>query len=228
MHSQDLSQLRDFWLACSLTQQGWPEARDRYEAFHQLVQAHNVSASLMGPGGVEDFYLKHIADSLAILQGFGEFFTGPVRLADVGSGAGLPGIALAVALGDLQLTAIESNQRKAKFIRLVAEQLGLAGRIEVVPRRSRELGRNDEFAGRFDIVAARAVASADKLVRGSRRLLAPGGAMILYKTPSAVTQELPLAQREAGKSGLTVETSKIIHLPAGTGDRQFIRIAAPA
>lgn len=218
--------LRDFWLACSLPTAGWQKAIEKFDEYLQLIRAHNASAGLMGPAGVADFPLKHVADSLAAIKAYPALFSGPVRLADVGAGAGLPGIVLAIALPELRLTAIESNRRKADFVAVAAAHLGLAGRVEALARRSRELGREDGFAGAFDVVVARAVAPAEKLIRENRLLLAPGGSMILYKTPQAVIEELPLARREAGKFGLAIETSEVVELPAGTGSRQFIRAIA--
>ena len=227
MESDDLSQLHDFWLACGLPESACPAALTRFQQYRQLIEAHNAAASLMGPAGVGDFYLKHVADSLAVLIAWPELASGPLRLADVGAGAGLPGLVLAIALERVQLTAIESNQRKAEFVRLAAGELGLADRVRVVSRRSRELGQEGASANQFDVIVARAVAAADKLIRDNRRLLAPGGSMILYKTPSSLGEELHLAQREADKYGLTVTVSEPIDLPAGAGARQFIRSDAP-
>ncbi len=186
----------------------------------------------MGDVSPADFYLKHVADSLAVLPAWPGVFTGKIRLADVGCGAGLPGIVLAVALPELHLTAIESTQRKAAFVELAAAELGLAGRVEVVTRRSRELAHNEQYRSRFDVVTARAVGPAEKIIRENRQLLArtcrersrTGGSLVLYKTPAAVADELPLAQREAGKHKMAIETSGEIALPARAGTRQFIRI----
>ncbi len=182
----------------------------------------------MGRVSEEDFHRKHLADSLALLTVWGGLLAGPVELADVGSGAGLPGIVLAVALPELRLVAIESNRKKADFVALAARELHLADRVQVVARRSRELAGDPSYRGRFGVVTARAVAAADKLIRDTRRLLAPGGSLVLYKTPDAVTEEMPLARREAGKHGLGVETSDPVALPGGAGTRQFLRITRPA
>ncbi len=181
----------------------------------------------MGRISPADFYLKHVADSLAVLPVWPEILNGPVRLADVGCGAGMPGIVLAAALPELHLTAIESSRKKAAFVELASAELGLSGRVEVANRRSRELGRLERYWGRFNVVTARAVGRADKIIRENRMLLAPGGSVILYKTPSAVAEELALARREAGKHKLTIEISEPITLPAEAGTRQFIRITTP-
>ncbi len=151
----------------------------------------------------------------------------PMRVADLGSGAGLPGIVLALALPQLSLTAIEPNHKKAEFLARAMRELGLAGRASVVTKPGRELGRDLAFAGEYDVVLARAVSSADKLITECRRLVSPGGCMIFYKTPAAVQAELPLAQREARKHKLELTVSEIVELPADAGARQFILLRKP-
>ena len=219
-------QLRDFWCACGLPAGRWPGAIDLLGRYWRLIEADNDRAGLMGRVGGEDFAFKHVADSLAILPAWPDLLAGPVELADVGCGAGLPGIVLAIALPALRVTAIESNRKKATFVALAAEAIGLSGRVEAVDRRSRELARDDRYRRRFSVVVARAVAPADKLIRDCRGLMAPGGSAVFYKTPAAVASELPLARREAGRHNLTVQASRIVNLPAGAGRRQFLRIDA--
>ena len=219
--------LREFWTACGLPARVWPGASAAYGRYWQLIESHSAEAGLLGNGSPADFHLKHLADSLAVLLAWPELLRRAARLADVGAGAGLPGIVLAVALGQLHLTAVESNYEKATFIALAAAELGLGERVEVVPRRSRELGHDPEYRRRFELVTARAVAPADKLIRHTRSLIAPGGSAIFYKTPAAVGAEEALARREARKYKLTLATSEVIELPAGVGARQFIRIIAP-
>ena len=219
--------LYQFWLSCGLAANAWAKAIQSYQRYYDLIVAHNEEAGLMGRISASDFYIKHVADSLAVLRVWPDLLTGSVRLVDVGCGAGLPGIILAVALPELHLTAIESNHRKADFVEMAAAELGIADRVEVSASRSRELGRDARYHSRFDVVTARAVAPAWKVIRDCRMLIASGGSAILYKTPAAIADELPLARREADKYKMTVETSEIIALPADAGTRQFIRIIAP-
>lgn len=218
-------QLEQFSLTCGLDAARWDHAAPAYRRYWQLVQAHNAENALMATGITEaDFYLKHLADSLAVLQAYPELRTTPQKTADVGAGGGLPGIPLAIALPQLHLTLIESIGKKARFLELAVKELGLTGRAEVVARRSREIQGQPPYRGRFDLVVARAVSSADKMIADCRRLLAPAGRLILYKTPESVAEELPLARREAAKHGLSVATSPILDLPANAGKRQFISI----
>lgn len=219
--------LEAFWVSCGLSSAAWPAASDAFDRYERLIGSRNAAARLMGPGTEGDFSLKHVADSLAILLAWPDLLAGDVDLADVGCGAGLPGIVLAIALPDLRLTAIESNRRKAAFVRDAADALGLADRVQVVARRSRELGYQDAYRRRFPVTTARAVAPGEKVIRDTRLLIAPGGSAFLYKTPDAVADEWPLATREAGKHGLALDTSEVIALPAGAGTRQFLRVRAP-
>lgn len=225
--AEEQAHLRDFWIGCGLSARDWPGAIDRYTRHRELIEIHSAAADLMGPGGTREFYLKHVTDSLAVLKVYPRLLSGAVRLADVGSGAGLPGLVLAVALPELLLTAVESNRRKADFVVMAAAELGLAERVQVLPRRSREIAADPRYAHAFDVVTVRAVAPAGKAIRDCRRLIAAGGSAILYKTPGSVTGELPAARRLAEKHGLAIEASEPLALPAGAGRRQFIRVISP-
>ena len=226
--AEEQAHLRDFWIGCGLPAGDWPGAIDRYARYRELIEMHSAAADLMGPGGTREFYLKHVADSLAVLKVYPRLLRRPVRVADVGCGAGLPGVVLAVALPELLLTAVESNRRKADFVAMAAAELGLAERVQVLPRRSREIGADPRYAHAFDVVTVRAVAPAEKAIRDCRRLIAPGGSAILYKTPGSVAGELPAARRLAEKHRLAVEASEPLALPAGAGRRQFIRVISPS
>jgi len=220
-------QFRDFWRACGLPESGRAPAEELIERQWALIQTHNAAAGLMGKTSRAEFYLKHVCDSLAVLLVYPELLRGPTRLADVGCGAGLPGMILAAALPELHLTAIESTRKKSAFLALAVEALGLADRAEVRPYRSRELGHDERFRRGFDVVTARAAGSCEKLIRDCRLLIAPGGSAIFYKTPRVVSAETPPARREARKHKLVLEVSRVIELPGGAGTRQFLRVVAP-
>jgi 16S rRNA (guanine527-N7)-methyltransferase len=217
--------LENSWRAVGLPEARWLETAGRLRRYRDLIAEHNEAAGLMGPSGLGDFPLKHVADSLSLLAVWPP--PGPIRLADVGAGAGLPGVVLALALPELHLTAIETNGRKASFLARAAEELGLSGRAEVVCRQVREVDEDPEYRAGFDLVTARAFAPADRCIRHTRHLLGPEGALVLYKTPGGVAREISAARREAGRFGLAVKTSRTIRLPGETGTRQFLRVTRP-
>lgn len=95
------------------------------------------------------------------------------RVLDIGSGGGLPGVVLALARPDLRLTLVDSMKRRTDFLTEVVEALGLSDQVEVVRGRAEEMRRKE------DVVTARAVADPSRLAAWSRRLLVPGGRMIV-------------------------------------------------
>ncbi|MDX6671792.1 MAG: rRNA (guanine527-N7)-methyltransferase [Solirubrobacteraceae bacterium] len=117
----------------------------------------------------------HVADSLAALE------LQPVRaarvVADLGSGAGFPGFALAAALPDARVILVESARRKCEFLRRTAQAAGLAT-VEVVHARAE--GWHDGL-GACDLVTARALAALPVLAEYAAPLLAPGGALVAWK-----------------------------------------------
>lgn len=116
------------------------------------------------------------------------------RVCDVGSGAGLPGVVLALVRPDLEITLLEPLLRRATFLHEVVAELSLE-RVRVVR------GRAEEHAGAgFDAVTARAVAPLDRLVRVALPLCRPGGTLVAMKGTGAA-EELAAAEQALRKAG---------------------------
>ena len=131
----------------------------------------------------------HVADCLAVAAPLGRALNGRSyrRLADVGSGAGLPGIVLAVALPSLDVTCVESVGKKAAFIRHAAAALGLAN-VEVEARRVEEIAYTQ-----YDLITSRAFSTLAAFVKMTSQLLEPNGHWLAMKgkTPSEELSNLP-------------------------------------
>lgn len=125
------------------------------------------------------------------------------------------------AFPELAITGLESRNRKAAFVEESVRGLGFA-KAQCVHVRAREAGKQPELSGGFDVVLARAVARAARLVQECRGLLAVGGRLICYKTPNALGEELDEARQEARKQHLAVAVSEEFHLPNNQGRRVFI------
>jgi 16S rRNA (guanine527-N7)-methyltransferase len=124
-------------------------------------------------------------DSLVLL----DFLpAGPLRVIDVGSGGGLPGLPLRLARHDLALTLLEANQRKAAFLVQAAATLGLAD-VEVVARRAEDAGHDPQLREAFDFALARAVAPLPVLVELCLPFVAVGGRLLAMKTDAAAEVE---------------------------------------
>lgn len=147
---------------------------DRAERYAQILAGAGVERGLLGPREVDRLWDRHILNSAAIA----ELLTPDERIADIGSGAGLPGIPLALARPDLRLTLIEPLLRRSEFLREVVDDLG----VEITIVRGRAEDRSvRQQVGEMDVVVSRAVASLDKLTKWSMPLLRPDGLMVAIK-----------------------------------------------
>jgi 16S rRNA (guanine527-N7)-methyltransferase len=169
----------------------------------------------------DDYINKHVIDSLLIVKFFPQLKNSAISLADIGCGAGFPSLILAIAFPELQITAIDSNQKKCNFVRVTAEKMSLKN-LTVVSGRARELNRNSEWQGKFSIITARAVAEAATLFRETKNMLMPEGQFIFYKTPQQVASDLPLLEKISAKYNFNWNTTEIYKLPLDVGQRQFI------
>lgn len=150
------------------------ERLDLIERYAATLAGAGVERGLIGPREVDRIWDRHILNSAALSE-----LVGPdARVADIGSGAGLPGIPLALARPDLQVTLIEPLLRRSDFLRAMVDELGID--VAVVRGRAEEPGVRKQM-GETDVVVSRAVASLDKLTRWSMPLLRVDGHMLALK-----------------------------------------------
>lgn len=159
-----------------------------------ILTTRGVEWGLMGPKEAPRIWGRHIFNSAALSS----LIPAGSRVADVGSGAGLPGIPLAIARPDIQVTLIESLLRRSNFLTEVVEELELGDRIEVLR------GRAEDVDGQFDIVTARAVAKLPTLIGWTMGLFGRGGELLALKGTSA-EDELQQAQKVLKKHHLKGE-----------------------
>jgi 16S rRNA (guanine527-N7)-methyltransferase len=133
-----------------------------------------VERGLIGPRETDRIWDRHILNSAAL----GELVESGEQIADIGSGAGLPGIPLALARPDTHVTLIEPMQRRCEFLAEVVDALGVT--VAVVRGRAEDPGVRREV-GEMDVVTSRAVGSLDKLASWSMDLLRDGGRMLALK-----------------------------------------------
>jgi 16S rRNA (guanine527-N7)-methyltransferase len=131
------------------------------------------------PGLVSRSAGELIADSLVLVDHLGK----AEKVVDVGSGGGLPGLALKVVLPGLGMTLVEADQAKAAFLVRACAALGL-GDVEVVARRAEDVGRDPTFRETFDVAVARALAPMPVLIELCLPLVRVGGRLLAQKTDS--------------------------------------------
>ncbi|MGD1256006.1 16S rRNA (guanine(527)-N(7))-methyltransferase RsmG [Mycobacterium seoulense] len=147
---------------------------DLARRYAELLAGPGVERGLLGPREVDRIWDRHLLNSAAMA----ELLEAGERVIDIGSGAGLPGIPLALARPDVEVVLLEPLLRRSEFLSEVVDQLGLA--VEVVRGRAEELWVRHQF-GERDAAVSRAVASLDKLAKWSMPLLRPGGRMLAIK-----------------------------------------------
>ena len=147
-----------------------------------------------------------IGDSLALRGALPLGWDAPAPWLDLGSGGGIPGIPLAVALDDIRVTLLDSVAKKCAFLEEAVRAAGLEGRAEVVCARSEAFAAAGS-AGReaHTVVLARAVAPLAVLVELASPLLAPGGVLVASKTWAALREEAPAAAATAALCGVLAE-----------------------
>jgi len=144
------------------------------QRYAEILAGAGVERGLLGPREIDRVWDRHILNSAAVA----ELLDPDERIADIGSGAGLPGIPLALARPDLRLTLIEPLLRRSEFLREVVDDL----RLDVAIVRGRAEDRSvRQQVGEMDAVVSRAVASLDKLTKWSVPLLRPDGRMVAIK-----------------------------------------------
>ena len=159
-------------LGCELS----AEQADRLERYVGLLVKWNQVHNLTAVRNPADMRVQHLLDCLAVVAPLRrQLVPGPARVLDVGSGAGLPGVVLAVAVPELQVTCVDAVAKKAAFVNQVAAELALKN------LRS-EHGRIEQLRlSPFDLITSRALGSLSDLVRLTRPLLKPGGVWMAMK-----------------------------------------------
>jgi 16S rRNA (guanine527-N7)-methyltransferase len=154
---------------------------DRYplaERYAALLAEAGVARGLIGPREADRLWERHLLNSAVL----GELVPEDCRVLDVGSGAGLPGIPLALARPDLAIVLLEPMARRVVWLQEVVAVLGLA--VSVYRGRAEDPQVRDQFGGN-DVVTARAVAPLGRLAGWCLPLVAPGGRLLAVKGASA-------------------------------------------
>jgi 16S rRNA (guanine527-N7)-methyltransferase len=135
-------------------------------------------ANVIGTKDKETIVLQHVLDSLSCLTA--GLMPEKYSLVDVGTGAGLPGIPLAIVRPQHRLTLLEATEKKVRFLQYARAQLGLSN-LEILHARAEETGRESRYRDAFDLAAARAVASLAVVVEYCAPLVRPGGHLLAMK-----------------------------------------------
>ncbi|WP_239307959.1 MULTISPECIES: 16S rRNA (guanine(527)-N(7))-methyltransferase RsmG [unclassified Frankia] len=171
------------------------DAFDLACVYADILVSAGVERGLIGPRETDRIWDRHLLNSAVVEEAVGPAST----VVDVGSGAGLPGIPLALARPDIRVTLLEPMQRRCVFLHEAVARLGLEGRVTVVRGRAPNIGTTVE-GHEFDVAVARALAPLGRLGAMLVPILGPGGVMLALRG-SRVVEELSVARGELDAQG---------------------------
>lgn len=176
---------------------------DKARQYVDILGRRGIEWGLLGPRETDRLWERHVLNSAALAS----LISPGVHLIDVGSGAGLPGIPLALARPDLGITLLEPLQRRAEFLELAVEELELTERVRVVR------GRAEDHSDRYDVVTGRAVAPLTKwLVWGLPLADQDDGEVLILKGASA-EQEVQRARQALKAARAHADVLQVRALP---------------
>lgn len=193
--------------------------KEQYERYFELLVEWNEKINLTAITAKDEVYLKHFYDSIApILQGLIE--NQPIRLLDIGAGAGFPSLPMKILFPELDVTIIDSLNKRINFLHLLAEELGLSG-VHFYHGRAEDFAQDKAFRAQFDIVTARAVARMQVLSELTIPYLKVGGRLLALKASNA-PEELEEAKNALNLLFSKVEDNLQYELP--NGDPRYITL----
>ena len=193
--------------------------KEQFERYFELLVEWNEKINLTAITDKDEVYLKHFYDSIApILQGLIE--NQPIRLLDIGAGAGFPSLPMKILFPELDVTIIDSLNKRINFLHLLAEELGLSG-VHFYHGRAEDFAQDKAFRAQFDLVTARAVARMQVLSELTIPYLKVGGRLLALKASNA-PEELEEAKNALNLLFSKVEDNLQYELP--NGDPRYITI----
>jgi len=187
----------------------------RAERYAELLAREGVLRGLIGPRETDRLWSRHLLNSAVVV----EACPADGLVVDIGSGAGLPGIPLALARPDLRVTLLEPMARRVSFLEEVVADLALTN-VQV------QRGRAEDVATRsVDVAVARAVAPLDRLVAMALPMLRPGGRLVALKGQNAADEIAAAKSVLAGEPRATVS---LVHSPAGADVATVVIVAVDA
>lgn len=205
-----------------------------FETYLKALAAYNENVNLVADASPELVVKRHVLDCLSVVEVLvavtAETDGGSVRdpdaerrtLIDVGSGAGLPGLIIAIACPALDVVLLDSIGKKTKFLKKASEELGMQKRITVITGRAEELGRSDE-RGSFDFATSRAVGHLGLVSELTLPLLKKRGRLLCQKSRKQVDTEIsdlmPVIEELGGTK------PKIIVPPLQTAENEHVIVS---
>jgi 16S rRNA (guanine527-N7)-methyltransferase len=199
-----------------------PAQLEQFASYYHELLDWNRRVNLTAITGYEEVQLKHFLDSLTITLAWLPEIDAGLRVIDVGTGAGIPGIPLKIALPAIKLVLLEATAKKANFLSHISQKLGLAN-VEIVVGRAEDVAYQPQYREKFDVVLSRAVAALPTLVELTLPFCAIGGIFIAQKK-GTIDEEIDRAGRAISLLGGKLREVKRVALSHLPNERHLVVI----
>lgn len=200
--------------------------KDQFSRYYEMLVEWNKVMNLTGITEYEEVYEKHFLDSICIVKAFSEeniFSSVPQKkVIDIGTGAGFPGIPLKIVFPNIEITLLDSLNKRINFLNAVISDLGLTG-IHTIHGRAEDYAKNQKFRAKYDFCVSRAVANLAVLSEYCIPFLKVGGYFISYKS-GEVDEELNNSKRALSLLGGKIEDVIKFNIPETDIRRSFVII----
>lgn len=191
---------------------------EQFQIFYDYMIEMNQVMNLTSITEEDEVILKHFYDSMSVVKYY-DFNQGEYVI-DVGTGAGFPGIPLAILLPGIQFTLMDSLNKRITFLKDVVEKCGLKN-VECIHSRAEELAKDEKYREKYDICVSRAVANLSILLEYCIPFIKKGGKFISYKSISS-EEELSASKNAQNKLCCKLKNNISFELPDTDNKRNFL------
>ena len=185
------------------------------EEYYNLLIETNEEFNLTSITKKEDVYLKHFYDSLTIIKAYD--LTKPLKICDIGTGAGFPGLVLKIVFPNIEVTLLDALEKRIKFLNKIIQKLNL-NNIKAIHERAEIYSKNNKE--QFDIVTSRAVAKTNILLELVSQLIKVNGYAIFLK--ANIDDELEASKHAIKELGFNLENTVKFKLPKEESTRTIV------